>query len=58
MTYKNVCNRLVTNNLYDFSGNGETPNSNQGRLKVHANFLDKVGEEISIATNKGWTVEI
>ncbi len=48
----------ILNNLYDFTGNGETPNSNQGKLKVHQNFLDKVGEEISIATNKGWTITV
>lgn len=46
----------VLNGLYDFTGNGETPNSEQGRLKVAQSFLDKVGDEISIATNKGWVV--
>ena len=46
----------VLNGLYDFTGNGETPNSNQGKLKVHQNFLDKVGEEISIGVNKGWQI--
>ena len=46
----------ILNNLYDFTGNGETPNSNQGQLKVHQNFLDKVGEEISIGTSRGWTI--
>ena len=54
LTYESCIN--VLNGLYDFTGNGETPNSNQGKLKVHQNFLDKVGEEISIATNKGWTI--
>ena len=46
----------ILNNLYDFTGNGETPSSDQGKLKVHQNFLDKVGDEISIATSKGWVV--
>ena len=48
----------VLNGLYDFTGNGETPGSNQGQLKVHQNFLDKVGEEISIGINKGWTITV
>lgn len=46
----------ILNNLYDFTGNGETPGSNQGTLKVHQNFLDTVGEDISIGINKGWTI--
>lgn len=46
----------VMENLYDFTGNGQTPTSSQGKLKVHANFLTTVGDEISIAINKGWTV--
>ena len=46
----------VLNGLYDFTGNGETPNSSQGQLKVAQSFIDKVGDEISIATNKGWVV--
>ena len=46
----------VLNGLYDFTGNGETPNSDQGHLKVHQNFLDKVGDEISIGTLKGWSI--
>ena len=48
----------VLNGLYDFTGNGETPGSNQGQLKVHQNFLDAVGEEISIGTNKGWQITV
>ena len=48
----------VLNGLYDFTGNGETPNSNQGQLKVHQNFLDAVGNEISIGTSKGWTITV
>ena len=54
LTYQSCIN--ILNGLYNFVGNGETPNSNQGKLKVHPNFLDKVGEEISIGTNKGWTI--
>ena len=54
LTYESCIN--VLNGLYDFTGNGETPGSNQGQLKVHQNFLDKVGEEISIGVNKGWQI--
>ena len=56
LTYESCIN--VLNGLYDFTGNGETPNSGQGKLKVHQNFLDKVGEEISIGVNKGWTITV
>ena len=54
LTYESCIN--VLNGLYDFTGNGETPNSNQGKLKVHQNFLDKVGDKISIGTAKGWVI--
>ena len=54
LTYESCIN--VLNGLYDFTGNGETPNSDQGKLKVHQNFLDKVGDEISIGVNKGWVI--
>ena len=54
LTYESCIN--VLNGLYDFTGNGETPGSNQGQLKVHANFLTTVGDEISIGTNKGWQI--
>ena len=56
LTYESCIN--VLNGLYDFTGNGETPGSNQGQLKVHQNFLDAVGEEISIGTNKGWQITV
>ena len=46
----------VLNGLYDFTGNGETPNSEQGQLKVAQSFIDKVGDEISIGTAKGWVI--
>jgi len=48
--------KSILENLYDFTGNGEVPNSSQGKLKVHSNFLTAVGDEISIATDKGWNV--
>ena len=54
LTYQSCIN--ILNGLHDFTGNGETPNSSQGKLKVHQNFLDLVGDEISIAINKGWTI--
>ena len=54
LTYESCIN--VLNGLYDFTGNGETPNGGQGQLKVHQNFLDKVGDEISIGINKGWQI--
>ena len=54
LTYQSCIN--ILNGLYDFTGNGETPNSSQGKLKVHANFLTTVGEDISIGLNKGWTI--
>ena len=54
LTYESCIN--ILNGLYDFTGNGETPSSSQGKLKVHANFLSLVGDEISIANNKGWTI--
>jgi surface protein len=54
LTYQSCIN--ILNGLYDFTGNGETPTSNQGALKVHKNFLDLVGDKISIGINKGWTI--
>ena len=56
LTYESCIN--VLNGLYDFTGNGETPNGSQGKLKVHQNFLDAVGEEISIGTAKGWVITV
>jgi hypothetical protein len=46
----------ILNGLFDFAGNGITPSSNEGKLKVHKNFLTLVGDEIIIGTNKGWTI--
>lgn len=54
LTYESCIN--ILNGLYDFTGNGETPNSDQGQLKVHPNFLTTVGDEISIGTAKGWSI--
>ena len=54
LTYESCIN--VLNGLYNFTGNGETPTSSQGNLKVHQNFLDLVGDKISIGTDKGWTI--
>lgn len=48
----------ILNNLYDFTGNGETPNNDQGHLKVAQSFIDKVGDEISIGINKGWAISV
>lgn len=56
LTYQSCIN--VLNGLYDFSGNGETPNSDQGKLKVAQSFIDKVGDEISIGINKGWAISV
>lgn len=46
----------ILNGLYDFTAAGETPDSYQGKLKVHANFLTAVGDDISIGINKGWQI--
>lgn len=54
LTYQSCIN--ILNGLYDFTGNGETPASNQGQLKVHPNFLNLVGDEISIGVAKGWQI--
>ena len=56
LTYQSCIN--ILNGLYNFVAAGETPNGGQGRLKVHQNFLDAVGDEISIGTSKGWTITV
>ena len=48
----------ILNNLYDFTGNGETPDNSQGKLKVAQSFIDTVGDEISIGTLKGWSISV
>lgn len=53
LTYESCIN--ILNGLYDFTGNGETPNSSQGKLKVNQAFMDKLTEEdLNIAILKGW----
>lgn len=43
--------------LYDFTGNGETPDSYQGKLKLHPNAYTLLTEDdIAIATSKGWVL--
>lgn len=54
LTYESCIN--ILNGLYDFVGNGVTPSAVQAKLKVHPNFLTTVGDELSIGTNKGWTI--
>jgi hypothetical protein len=54
LTYESCIN--ILNGLFDFTGNGVTPTSNEGKLKVHSNFLTTVGDEISIGVAKGWTI--
>ena len=47
----------IFNGLYDFTANGETPNSTQGNIKLHSNaYAFLTDDEIAICTNKGWTV--
>ena len=54
LSYQSCIN--ILNGLFDFIGNGKNPNVFQGKLKVHQNFLNLVGDQISIATSKGWTI--
>ena len=56
LTYESCIS--ILNNLYDFTGNGETPDSDQGKLKVAQSFIDTVGDKISIGTNKGWQITV
>lgn len=46
----------IVNNLYDFTGNGEVPKSNEGKLRVHSNFLTALGDDVNIPISKGWTL--
>lgn len=54
LSYQSCIN--ILNGLYNFTENGEVPDSNQGQLKVSQQFLDLVGDEISIAVSKGWNI--
>lgn len=47
----------ILNGLYDFTGNGVTPTSSQGKIKLGSTHLAKLSDdEKAIATNKGWTL--
>jgi surface protein len=47
----------ILNGLYDFTGNGETPTSSQGKIKFGSTHLANLSdEEKAIATNKGWVL--
>ena len=48
----------IFNNLYDFSGNGETPNSIQGNITMSNFITDAVEQYRSTAESKGWTITI
>ena len=47
----------VLNGLYDFTGNGVTPNSLQGKIRFGTTHLAKlIDEQKAIATSKGWVL--
>ena len=48
----------IFNNLYNFSGNGETPNSIQGNITMSSFITDAVEQYRAIAESKGWTITI
>ena len=48
----------IFNNLYDFSGNGETPNEIQGKITMSSFVTDAVEQYRSTAESKGWTITI
>ena len=54
--------KYVLSGLYLFARNGETPNSNQGKLTVHANFKNAFDESAwesimdLITSDFGWTI--
>ena len=48
----------IFNNLYDFSRNGETPNSIQGKITMSSSVSDAVEQHRSIAESKSWTITI
>ena len=55
LTYESWLN--VIDGLYDFTGNGETPSSTQGKLKLHSNAFNLLtDDDIARATAKGWTL--
>lgn len=55
LTYESWLN--VIDGLYDFTGNGETPSSTQGKLRLHPNAFNLLTtDDIARATAKGWTL--
>ena len=54
LSYQSCIN--ILNGLWDFRGNGDSTTTRT--LKVHQNFLDLVGDEVSIAIAKGWNVVV
>ena len=47
----------ILNGLYDFTGNGETPTSSQGKLKLGSTHLATLSDdEKAIASSKGWVL--
>lgn len=55
LSYESYIN--IINGLYDFTANGETPNSNQGKLRLHSNAFNLLTtDDIARATAKGWTL--
>ena len=48
----------IFNGLYDFSANGETPNSVQGKLTMSRFIEGSVNTHKHIAEAKGWTITI
>lgn len=54
LTHQSLIN--ILNNLYDFTGNGVTPSSSQGKLKLGINYNKLSAEDLAIGTNKGWQI--
>lgn len=55
LSYESYIN--IINGLYDFTANGETPTSNEGKLKLHSNAFNLLTtDDIARATAKGWTL--
>lgn len=48
----------IFNNLYDFRGNGETPNEIQGKITMSSFVTDAVEQYRSTAESKSWTITI
>ena len=48
----------IFNNLYNFRGNGETPNYIQGNITMSSFVTDAVEQYRTIAESKGWTITI